>query len=938
MTSKIVVNNIEADSGISTVAFNDQIRVGSATTIHSTGIDLGSGNINSHNINSTGIITATSATFSGNVSVGGTLSYEDVTYVDSVGIITAQSGIHVTGGSVGINDISPSRALSIKYNDNTAYSTAAYTPNGGVIKILNESTTAGCTAGEILFGARNSGTGYASINAISPGSQEVELAFRVMDGATFNEALRINKSGNIGIGTDNPTELLHLQSGWTKQILKSTNLNTASSLIFDTQNINTADFLLGQLTGRWNGNDVAYINFEAGSDTTNDDDGVITFLTSASGSSPTERLRIASDGDLEYRYNDADTSAEVGATQVPHGLRIYNTNNTTGRLSGISFSHGGAGSANVGIFHEQLNTSTSSGSSLGDLTFYTKNSGVSHMSEKVRITSAGYLGINNTNPRGIVHVGADLASSATDAAAINLKQTSTTAATGIYLERSGERRGYAIYVGGGLDSLNFQRNNAGTKSDVMTMTRDGNIGIGLADPGTKLEISGGQNQTANTVVDLFRIAANANNDSLDAEMQLNFGISASHTSTANRKARIQAITHAGTARELIINPTGGYVGVGTDDPTHPLHINSTGTSYLKFSDEASGAGGTQGAIFGLDNPHLYAWNYQAGDFVVATSATEKIRITSTGEISYAGNLITLKNTGGTVLQSVQPGVAYKNLTIRANETSFGTGAGSALERFRISSNGEIIQFNDLPYQQRGYFHTHTASQNASNCPNMSGILSYSFGYQEAYSTTGGTWVNPYPNLVLGYHTGVQIGGYFGYGGTRFYADQPSRTSTILMSVGNGGNGVSVTNTLSKGGGTFRIAHPHPSKKYTHDLQHSFIEGPQCDNLYRGRVDLVDGTASINIDIASNMTDGTFVLLNRDIQCFTSNETGWDPVKGSVSGNILTITSQNNSSTDTISWMVIGERQDDKIKSHEMEMTDSDGKLIVEPLTIEQSHM
>ena len=60
MTSKIVVNNIEADSGISTVAFNDQIRVGSATTIHSTGIDLGSGNITSHNINSTGIISATS--------------------------------------------------------------------------------------------------------------------------------------------------------------------------------------------------------------------------------------------------------------------------------------------------------------------------------------------------------------------------------------------------------------------------------------------------------------------------------------------------------------------------------------------------------------------------------------------------------------------------------------------------------------------------------------------------------------------------------------------------------------------------------------------------------------------------------------------------------------------------------------------------------------
>ena len=81
-----------------------------------------------------------------------------------------------------------------------------------------------------------------------------------------------------------------------------------------------------------------------------------------------------------------------------------------------------------------------------------------------------------------------------------------------------------------------------------------------------------------------------------------------------------------------------------------------------------------------------------------------------------------------------------------------------------------------------------------------------------------------------------------------------------------------------------------------------------------------------------MTDGTFVLLNRDIQCFTSNETGWTNVKGSVTGNVLTITAQDNSCTDTISWMVVGERQDDNIKSIDVDTTDADGKLIVEPLT------
>ena len=48
--------------------------------------------------NFSGIITALGANFSGNVTIGGTLTYEDVTNIDSVGIITAQQGIHVGAG------------------------------------------------------------------------------------------------------------------------------------------------------------------------------------------------------------------------------------------------------------------------------------------------------------------------------------------------------------------------------------------------------------------------------------------------------------------------------------------------------------------------------------------------------------------------------------------------------------------------------------------------------------------------------------------------------------------------------------------------------------------------------------------------------------------------------------------------------------------------
>ena len=67
-------------------------------------------NVHSHNIQSTGIITATkfdgpfdsinvsgAATFTGNVTIGGTLTYEDVKNVDSVGLITARKGIISSG-------------------------------------------------------------------------------------------------------------------------------------------------------------------------------------------------------------------------------------------------------------------------------------------------------------------------------------------------------------------------------------------------------------------------------------------------------------------------------------------------------------------------------------------------------------------------------------------------------------------------------------------------------------------------------------------------------------------------------------------------------------------------------------------------------------------------------------------------------------------------
>ena len=49
----------------------------------------------------TGVLTATTGNITGNMTVGGVLTYEDVTNIDSVGIITAQSGVEFGASGVG---------------------------------------------------------------------------------------------------------------------------------------------------------------------------------------------------------------------------------------------------------------------------------------------------------------------------------------------------------------------------------------------------------------------------------------------------------------------------------------------------------------------------------------------------------------------------------------------------------------------------------------------------------------------------------------------------------------------------------------------------------------------------------------------------------------------------------------------------------------------
>jgi hypothetical protein len=176
------------------------------------------------------------------------------------------------------------------------------------------------------------------------------------------------------------------------------------------------------------------------------------------------------------------------------------------------------------------------------------------------------------------------------------------------------------------------------------------------------------------------------------------------------------------------------------------------------------------------------------------------------------------------------------------------------------------------------------------------------------------------------------------------ADQDGTVDTVALKIkANGYVGIlktapstalDVTGTITGDTKSFSIPHPLPSKVETHKLIHGSVEAPRYDLIYRGKVTLESGTASVNIDTVSGMTEGTLVALCRDLQSFTTNEAGWTAIKSSLSGNTLTIEAQDDTCTDEISWVVMGERKDPNVIT--ADLTDDTGRLIVEmPLPEEE---
>ena len=149
-------------------------------------------------------------TFSSQVSIAGTLTYEDVTQVDSVGIVTARLGLRATAGGLQV--------------------TSGITTLGGNLTVTGSATVA---ADGVLVGTGSS--------IFQPASNTLTL------GTNSAERLRVTSAGYVGVGTDDPQELFSVSQG---HIFVSN--STAPQIRISPDNSDASDnnrTLLGQATG-----------------------------------------------------------------------------------------------------------------------------------------------------------------------------------------------------------------------------------------------------------------------------------------------------------------------------------------------------------------------------------------------------------------------------------------------------------------------------------------------------------------------------------------------------------------------------------------------------------------------------------------------------------------------------------------------------------------
>ena len=332
-----------------------------------------------------GSIIKDSVSLSGNVSVGGTLTYQDVTNVDALGIGTFRTGIKVLAGQVDVGN-------NIKLGNAGVITATSFVGSGANLTGITQTTINSNTNNYLITGTGTANTIQGEANLTFDGDtlllksstdgRRVSFAgdgtshymkydntlggiiLNGYGGITFetngtNERLRIASNGGVGIATDKIPRnyFLHIAAPSQDYTNSSTQLPDGGGIMFQ-----HTDTLAS--TGRtypgifWSGNTSALGRARAGIigvTASNNDATHIAFLTrtAANGTSfypSDERMRITNTGKVGIQTNNPQHELDLGGVALnqddgtEYTLRIRSNNGKTAIRIG-----GGGGSSRVNL-------------------------------------------------------------------------------------------------------------------------------------------------------------------------------------------------------------------------------------------------------------------------------------------------------------------------------------------------------------------------------------------------------------------------------------------------------------------------------------------------------------------------------------------------------------------------------------------------------------